>query len=172
MQGTKSLYLPETARPESASPIGAYSEVAAEHRQMLEELEDVTGKMAYYERELRTNVDEHLRIMMAKPTVSIDGLKPGYYHIVRLRPGHPAYIKVVENPDGTWRDLDSYVFTLVGEDDLWNDRLQREKNQKRRKAEEARQRDKQRAAQERAAEFDDRLKHAMNTQILVTKDIH
>lgn len=173
MAGTKTLHLPNSAMPglpRTALPTQARSEVMAENRQLVEEFYHVSGKLTYYERELR-QVDEHLRIVMAKPETTVDGLKPGYYHIVRLRPGHMAYIKPVENPDGTWRDLDSYVFELVAEDDMWNDSLQRDKRRAQHRAQEAQQRQRDREAADRVAEFNDRLKHATNTQILVPRSI-
>jgi hypothetical protein len=141
-----------------------------EQAQMVEELYDVTGKLEHFNRELY-QIDHHLKVVMAKPNTTVQGLKPGYYHIVRMRPGHLAYIKPIEGPNGEWRDLDSSVFELVAEDDLWNDRLQREQRQKARRAEEARQRQIIRERQARAAEFDERLKHATSTQILVPKSV-
>lgn len=171
--GTKTLYLPDSAQPgmpRAALPRQLHSEVAAENRQMVEEFEHVTGALAYYDREVR-QIDEHLRIVLAKPETTVEGLKPGYYHIVRMRPGHPSWIKPIEGPNGEWRDLDGSVFDLIHEADLWNDRTQREIRQKQRRAEEARKRQKDREAMARAAEFDDRLKHAQNVQILVPRGV-
>lgn len=158
------LWLPQDraqAQAEAAS---------AEQRQMLEELERVTGLLEHYNRELRA-IDPHLQVVLAKPNTTVEGLKPGYYHIVRMRPGHPAYIKPVEHADGSWRDLDSSVFDLVAEDDLWNDRAQREQRQKARRALEARQRERDREALDRAREFDERWKAANSVSILVPKGV-
>jgi hypothetical protein len=141
-----------------------------EQAQLVQELYDVTGKLEHFNRELY-QIDRHLKVVMAKPNTTVQGLKPGYYHLVRIRPGHLAYIKPIQGPNGEWRDLDSSVFDLAAEDDLWNDRLQREKRQKQRRAEEARQRQLLRERQDRAREFDERLKHATSTQILVPKAI-
>ena len=163
------LWLPDTARP--ATPAAPIDEVEYDTQTILEQLTDVSERLEYYNREAR-KIDEHLRIVLAKPGADLSlGLKPNYYHIVRIRPGHMAYVKPIENPDGTWRDLDSYVFTLIGEDDLWNDRLQREKRQKARRAEEARLRQKDREARERVEHFNERLKSATSTSISVPRGI-
>jgi hypothetical protein len=141
-----------------------------EQAQLVEEFYDVTGKLEHFNRELY-KIDRYLKVVLAKPNTTVQGLKPNFYHLVRLRPGHLAYIKPIEGPNGEWRDLDSSVFDLVAEEDLWNDRTQREMRQKARRAEEARQRQKQREAQDRAREFDERLYHATHVSVRVPKTI-
>lgn len=169
--GTKTLYLPESAR-DYAQPSAPDSEVSRENREMLEQLESEVGALAYWTRELQ-QIDPHLRVVMAKQTVTVEGMKPGYYHIIRYTgPNSPVYIKPVENPDGTWRDLDSYVLALVQDEDMWNDRLQRDKQKLRARAEEERLRQKDRERQDRVDHFNDRVKHAFNTQISVAKEVH
>src|SRR6266576_1686782 len=82
---------------------------AAEQRQMIDEMEHISGLLDYYNREVK-KIDPHLSVVLAKPKTTVEGLKPGYYHAVRMRPGHPAFIMPHENDDGTWRDLDSSIF--------------------------------------------------------------
>lgn len=164
--GTKNnIYLPQSARPKQAD-----SEISREQAAMAQELFEVTGKLKHFNDEL-SQIDEWLSVVLAKPNTTVEGLKPSYYHLVRRRPGHPAYVKVVEGPNGEWRDLDSSVFDLAAEDDLWNDRSQRELRQKARRSEEARQRQSDREAQDRAHEFDARLKSSLNGSISVTRSI-
>lgn len=165
------LHLPSSVRTRGvALPRAAESEIMREQSQMVEELYRVADKLDHYNRELY-QIDPDLSVMLARPHTTVEGLKPNYYHLVRLRPGHPAWIKPVEHDDGSWRDLDSSLFDLVAEADLWNDRVQREIRQKQRRAEEARVRQKQREGMDRAAEFDERWKSANNTSISVTKDV-
>lgn len=165
------LYLPRSVTTRGvALPNSAESEIHRENRQLQEELELVAGKLAYYTKELQ-KIDPYLSVVMAKPNATVLGLRPGYYHVVRQRPGSPAWIKVIDHEDGSWRDLDSSVFQLVQEADLWNDRTQREIRRNQERAEAARKRDNQRRGQDRAAEFDDRWKHATNVQISVPRDI-
>lgn len=137
---------------------------------MLEELERVSGLLEHYNRELR-QIDEHLSLVLAKPNTTVDGLRPGYYHIVRMRPGHFAYIKPLEGPNGEYREPDSSLFDLVAEDDLWNDRAQREQRRRARKALEARQRDRERESRDRAREIDERIHSIESTSILVPRSI-
>lgn len=158
------LWIPESRQEAMARA------AAEEHRQMLDELERVSTALEHYNRELR-QIDPHLSVMLAKPNTTVEGLKPGYFHIIRQRPGHFAYIKPVEGPNGEWRDLDSSIFDLVAEDDLWNDRLQREQRRKARKALEARARDRQRESQDRAREIDERVKSLNSTSILIPRSI-
>lgn len=154
------LYLPPSAR----------AEVEREQRQMVDELYDVVSKLDHFNRELY-HIDPYLKVMLAKPTTTVIGLKPNYYHLIRMRPGHAAWIKPIEGPSGEWRDLDSSVFDLVAEDDLWNDRSQREQRQKARRADEASKRQRDREAQDRAREFDERAYHAQNVSVLIPKAI-
>lgn len=141
-----------------------------EQNQLLQEFYEVSGKLEHFNRELY-KIDRYLSVVLAKPNTSVQGLKPNFYHLVRMRPGHLAYIKPIEGPNGEWRDLDSSIFDLVAQDDLWNDRSQREQRQKARRAEDARQRQIIRERQDRAREFDERLKSRLNTSISVPKAV-
>lgn len=174
MPGTKTLYVPNSVRDTSnglyAVARGPESEVMREQSQIEKELYEISDKLEYYNRELY-RIDPHLRVIMAKPNASSDGLKPGYYHLVRIRPGHGTYLETWEGPNGEWRDLDSGIFDLVAEHDLWNDRTQREVRQKQKRAREARDRQRAREAQDRADEFDSRLWHATHTSISVPRGV-
>jgi hypothetical protein len=173
MSGTKEIYLPSSARTHGiAVPKRVESEIMREQAQMSRELDELSGKLRYYTEQLRDIFnDPYISVMLAKPNVTVDGLKPNYYHIIRMRPGTMAYIKPVENPDGTWRDLDSYVFTIAAEDDLWNDRTQKQLAKNRRKAAEAAERERIQARMDKAHEFDERLRSAVTTSISVPRSI-
>jgi hypothetical protein len=144
--------------------------VEEEQRQIREEVNFLSGRLNYYDGLVRA-IDEHLRVVLAKENTTVEGLKAGYYHLVRLRPGHPAYIKPYEYDDGSWRDLDSGILDAAIEDDLWNDQVIAERKRLRRKAEDAKARDRQRAHEDRAAEIDARIKSLNSTQILVPRSI-
>jgi hypothetical protein len=168
--GTKELYLPSSVRTGGvALPRQAESAVLQEQAELRAELEAVAGRLEYYNAELKL-LDPDLSVVMAKPNTTNPDLKPGY-HLVRMNPGSMAWVKPIEHADGTWRDLDSSVFDMAAEDDLWNDRVQRFKKEMRKKAEQARQRQVLRERQERAAEFDERWKSVNNTSILVSKAV-
>lgn len=153
-------------------PAGAQrdNEVARETRLLQAQVYRAAQALEHYNRELQL-IDPHLSVVLAKPTTTVEGLKGGYYHLVRQAPGSPAYIKPIEGPNGEWRDLDSSVLDLALEDDLWNDRTQRLRREHAEKREQAKQRDRDRAAQARAAEFDERWRSRNTTTIQVTKDI-
>ena len=158
------LWVPESQQQRAAEAANA------EQRQMLDELEHVAGKLEYYNQEVK-KIDPHLRVVMAKPATTVEGLKPGYYHVVRLRPGHPAYIMPVEGPNGEWRDLDSGIFEQLAREDMWNDRALREQRQKARRAAAARDRQRERERQDRVAEINARLHSLDSTQILVPRSV-
>lgn len=173
MPGTKELYLPSSVKTGGvALPTSAASEVEAEQRQMVEEMDDVSGSLAYWTRELQSIFnDPHVKIVLAKPNTTVIGLKPSYYHIVRMRPGTAAWIQPVETPDGEWKDLDSSVIDIALKSDLWNDRTQHELRRQRERAEASRQAEQRRAAMDRAGDFDERLWHAMNTSVSIPRSI-
>lgn len=137
------------------------SEVARETRLIQAQVERVARSLEHWNRELAT-IDPYLSVVLAKPETTVDGLRGGYYHLVRQQPGSPAYIKPIEGPNGEWRDLDSSILDIALEDDLWNDRTQRMRREQNEKREAARQRERDRNAQARAAEFNERW-HARNT---------
>ena len=117
--------------------------------------------------------DPYLKVVLAHPHTTVDGLKPNYYHVVRLEPGKPAAILVLEDPETEeWRDLGDWIFDYVAEHDLQNDRTQRMKHEQRIKRERERQLQRQREGQDRAHEFDARLKSATTTSISIPRSLH
>jgi len=139
---------------------------------MAEEMEDISGRLAHFTRELQNIFNEpYVKVILAKPKTTVIGLKGGYYHIVRIRPGTAAWVQPYEGPDGEWRDLDSGIVDVALQADMWNDRTQRQLRQAQERAEAARQRQKQREAQDRAAEYDARVRSMLSTQILVPRSI-
>lgn len=172
--GTKTLHVPSSAMTGGvALPKRAENEILREQGELVEQFYEVTGKLEYFTNELQHRFDDpHLKVILAKPHTTVEGLKPNYYHVLRLEPGKPVAIMVVEDPHtGEWRDLDSSVFNMVAEYDLQNDRTQRMLQEKHRRREDARQRDKIQRGIDRAAEFDDRVKHATNVHISIPRSI-
>ena len=173
MGGHKTLYLPSSVKTGGvALPSNVASEIDMEQRQMVEEMEDISGALDYWSRELQEIFnDPHVKVILAKPHTTVLGLKPNYYHIVRMRPGTAAWIQPIETPDGEWLDLGSHVIDIALKADLWNDRTQRQLRADRERAEAARLRQKQREAQDRAGDFDERLAALNRTQIRVKRSI-
>lgn len=162
----KTLYLPNSARPR-----GVESEVTREQRQLMEEVDEVTGRLAHYKHLLEEKYPG-VKLVMAKPRTETLGLKPGFYHLVFEVPGVGTWIEPYQGPDGEWRDLDDGILTLAAESDTWDDRVRRDIAEQRRQAEIERQNAANRLSQDRAHEFDTRLKSAQNVSISVSKEIH
>lgn len=157
------LYLPASARTPD-------NEVAREQRQMLDEVEDVVGHLNHYQAIL----DEkyvNLKVMLAKPNTTIEGLKGGYYHLIFDVPGVGTWIQPYEGPNGEWRDLDDGILTVAAESDTWNDRVRRDIAEQKRKAAASAAADRLAARMDRAHEFDERWKSHNSSQILVSRSI-
>jgi hypothetical protein len=159
----KDLYLPATARRPD-------NEVAREQQQMLDEMEAVRGSLKYYQQRLDEQYSG-VKVMLAKPHTTIEGLKPGYYHLIYDVPGVGTWIEPYEGPDGEWRDLDEGIMVLAAQSDTWNDRVRRDIAEQKRKAAAAEEADRLRARMDRAHEFDERWHSANSTQILVPRSI-
>lgn len=167
----KTLHLPSSVRTGGlAVPRRVEDAITQEQAQMQREVEFMSARLNHFNRLLK-QIDEYLEVVLAKPNTTVEGLKPGYFHIVRMRPGHPAYIKPIEHDDGSWRDLDSSVLDLAIEDDLWNDQVIAERRRIRKRADDAKARQRQRESADRAAEIDARIKSLNSTQILVPRNI-
>jgi hypothetical protein len=148
------------------------SEVEAENRQLVEEMHEVSGSLRYWTRELQRVFNEpHIKVVLAQPRTTVQGLKPNYYHIVRIRPGTAAWVQPIEDENGNRLELGSHVIDIALKADLWNDRTQKQLRKDHERAEKARVAQKIREGQARAAEFDERLASSKRTSILVTKDI-
>lgn len=165
------LHLPSSVRTGGvALPRSVESEVAREQAQAQLEMEFISERLRHFNKGLR-EIDEHLQVVLAKPNTTIEGLKPNYYHLVRMRPGHPAYIKPVEHENGEWRDLDSSVYELAAEDDLWNDRLQRDRRRVQAAARAAAQRQRERERQDRVDEMNRRWHSKNSVSISVPREV-
>lgn len=174
MPGTKTLHLPSSVLTGGvALPRRAENEVLAEQGQIVEQMDSMSSQMLHFTNELRHRFsDPYLKVVLAKPNTTVNGLKPNYYHVIRFEPGKPLAIMPVEDPEtGEWRDLGEWVFDMVARADLQNDRTQRMLRRAQAKNEQARQHDKIRRGQDRAAEFDDRLKHAVNVYVSIPRSI-
>lgn len=172
--GTKTLHLPASVRSGGvALPKRVENEVLREQAQLVQEMIEVTGSMLHYTRELQHRFDDpYLKVILAHPHTTIEGLKPNYYHVIRFEPGRPVAIMPVEDEKtGARLELGEHVFTMVAKADLQNDRTQRMLREERDKKERDRQKAKIQRSMDRAAEFDDRLDHAVNLHISIPRSI-
>jgi hypothetical protein len=164
------LHLPDSVRTGGIIlPDSARSEIERDHRELADNLFSVAAVKADFDRDLK-QIDPHLEIVKAKDQTTVVGLRAGFWHLVRRPPGHPAYIKPITangHPEGPYKEPDSSVFEEAMLDDLWNDRARKANRKRMKTAEDARQRRKDREAQDRIAEFGERVKSRNSTQILV-----
>lgn len=159
-----SLILPASARRPD-------NEVMREQRQMVEEVTAVTGSLRHYQRLLDEAYDGRLKVMLAKPHTTIEGLKPGYYHLIYDVPGVGTWIEPFQGPNGEWRDLDDGILVLAAESDSWNDRVRRDIAEMKRKERAAEEAARLRERMDRAHEFDERWHNANTTQISVPRSV-
>lgn len=165
------LLVPSTVRTGGvALPKRVENEILAEQAQVVQEFYSISAKLEHFNRELR-KIDQNLQVVLAKPNTSVMGLVPNYYHLLLIRPGHGTYIKTIEGPNGEWRDLDSSVFDLAAEDDLWNDRTQRERKQAQKRAEDAHQRQRDRERQDRIDAMNDRFHSMTHVSVSVPRAV-
>jgi len=161
------VYLPESYRRRMAD------EVAQDRAEIMAEYRELQGQLAFWTRELRTRLSEpHLKVVKAHDQVGPGSpMKAGYYHVLLEAPGHPTTVMPVENPDGSFRELDSRVYDMMEENDLWNDRARAAGRERGRKLKEAAERQRARESQDRVNEYNERWKAANSTQILVSRSI-
>lgn len=133
---------------------------------------EVEYTKALYEDDLKA-IDPLLRLVKAQATVTPgNGLKPGYWHLIRDEPGSfVSYVTPLEWPDGSPREPGSWMYEHLAKEDMWSNRSRRVAAERNRKLMEARQREEQREAMDRAGDFDERWKQANRTQILVPRSV-
>jgi hypothetical protein len=155
------LYLPQSMQEESRRDKAAMAAM----------IEEVESTLAEFNAELR-KIDPYLRMIRALPVVSPEsGLIANYYHVVRDEPNSPLFVTPLMWDNGEYREPGSWVFPYIQGQDMWNDRAQKDRQKRREAFKAAEQNRKNREAQARAAEFDDRLKHAENVHISVPRSI-
>lgn len=124
----------------------------------------------HWDRELR-KIDPHLTLVRARERATVAGLKPGYWHIMRTVPGSPPHLIPLEDELGSPRDPGGWMFDKLNEDDLWNDRTQRERRKLQEAAARARDRHKALEVEERKQEVRERLKGYRDESILFSPDV-
>lgn len=123
---------------------------------------DLHAKLEKWNYELK-KFDMSLQLVKASESAQAQGLKPGYYHIIKDNGmGFAPGIVVHQGPNGEFREPDSGLFRELMEADLWDDRVVRDRERRRKQLEEAEARAKAREAEERRQEFAERWKARTN----------
>lgn len=149
-----SVWLPESTRSELARDQKAIAEMTL-----------IDEACKHFTTELRS-IDADLELVKASNNATLPGLRPGFWHI--LRKGTPTHIMSLEGPNGEFREPGSWMYSWVLEQDSWNDRTQRMKEELSKKADTAKQREKNREREDRIEELNDRWKHATNVSLSMT----
>lgn len=157
------IYLPQSIR----------SGIEQDRLEIMQQYSEVRGTLDRFNPELR-RIDPRLHMVKAHDKVAAGSpMKAGYYHILLDDPAAgTVMIKPLQYDNGEFREPGSWMFEELAKEDMWNDRAMREGRERSRRMREAGERQRQREASERSAEFNERWRSANRTQILVSKSIH
>ena len=108
-----------------------------------------------FNRELAA-IDPHLELMFVGENAPAFGVTPGRWHVLRRNPGAPATAVVYQNPDGSYREPDSGLVTMLRESDMWNSDLRHDRRRQKESAARAELRRKDRETEDRVEELKDR----------------
>lgn len=114
--------------------------------------------------ELR-KIDPRLSLIKAKDASEVPGMRPGYYHVLRINEGAPPSLIVHEGPDGEFREPDSGLFDLLRRNDLWNREAAHDRKRMAREAQEAKERRRERERTARLEELRERVRAITETSV-------
>lgn len=123
--------------------------------------------MDYWTRELQ-KIDPRLMMIKAKDSTTVPGMKPGFFHVLRVNEGAPPSLIPLETPDGEFKEPDSSVFDLLRRNDLWNREAVHDRKRMTREAVDAERRRREREQNARAEELRERVKAMMSTSVSMT----
>lgn len=128
------------------------------------------GQLDWWNRELKL-IDQRLEMVWFDEGVDIVGVVPNRYHVIRWNdaPAPPSLIPVV-GPEGEFVEPNSALFDKLRAGDMWNGEARREQEKRQRRAEDARNRQMAREAEERQAEILERWIAATRTQVSMSSD--
>lgn len=144
------------------------------HRREAEAMKGVQDEQRWaWKKEFDAQLDrvvEGMKVVFCPDPAPVDavamGAQPGRWNLIW--PGYhgaPLNVMALETPDGEFREPGAWVFDMLAENDMWSERVQRDRRRIKREAEEASRRRKE---QERAAgdqEVLERFLAATRTQI-------
>jgi hypothetical protein len=107
-------------------------------------------------------IDPYLELVWVGEKADFPGLIPGRWHVVRRNPGAPDDYKPIVGPDDEYMDPHSGVFEQLARDDMWRGDAKERRYKLRCQEQAARQRQRDREAEDRRLEFAERLKALTN----------
>lgn len=114
-------------------------------------------------------IDPYLRLAKAHDAADLPGVRPGFYHLVRLNPNAPPWVNPLTGPDGGFVEPSSQMLDALRASDLQNAKANRERDRRRREAEEAAQRAKQNEHASRMEDLAERWKARTETSISMNR---
>jgi hypothetical protein len=128
-----------------------------------------SAQLDRWDRELQ-RVDEHLRLVLAKPNAWGTPLKPGFWHIVRDNPGAPPSIMPIETADGEYLEPGPHMFDMLARGDMWDPRFMQQIRAAERRAAAAADRERASQRQERQEHLRELVDASTRTQVSMNRD--
>lgn len=147
-----------------------HREGSVAHRASVLSMMCETPICAHWDRELR-KLDDLLRLRKAKDQAHEVGVRPGFYHLLRLNREGPLWVQVLQGPSGEFVEPSSAMLEALRMCDLQNARAVRAREQMDKDAEIARLRQEANDDEARGQEARERVAALTRTQVLVSPDV-
>lgn len=142
-----------------------------EHNRRVLDMLQLSGRVQeLWNRELRT-LDPLLRIGKAKDRAHAPGVRPGFWHLVRLNEHAPIWVQPLVGPDGGFVEPSMAMLESLRQSDLQNSRAVRARRAQDEREAESRRNARVRADEERGEELRDRVKAATQTSVSLNLDV-
>lgn len=116
-------------------------------------------------------IDPYLRLAKAHDNAHCMGVRPGYYHLVRLNPDAPPWVQPLSTTDGRFIEPTSQMLDDLRASDMQNARAMADRAARELRDEQSRERDQARRDEERMDDMLDRFDHLENPRIVVSRDV-
>ncbi len=155
-------------------PRREHVETTREWEQMvLSQMHATGGVLDHWNAELK-QIDRNLRLMQATDRAHAPGVKPGYYHLVRLRDsveGTFMWVNPIAGPNGEFIEPTQAMLEGLRMSDLQNASAVYARRRADEQAAASAANDERREDADRLQEGIERLKAATRTQILTSRDV-
>jgi hypothetical protein len=150
--------------------------VSYEHRQVTErqnaELMAAARRDAlcdFWDKELQ-KIDPKLTLIQAKENAEVPGLKPGFWHIIRVIDGGPPAILPLVGDEGEFVEPAGKMLEVLRAGDLQNPRAMEARARQDEESARRRVRDRERAHDDRVTEMTERLASLTQTRVSMSTD--
>ncbi len=164
------LWTPASARRDPRVTPEAAAAVRDWESQVLSMMWQEGGILDHWNRELKL-IDPFLRLMQAMPMAYTPGVRPGYYHLVRLRDeavSSMLWVQPLTGPAGEFVEPTSQMLDILRSHDLQSVAAARARHEADQRAEESKLRAEQRDKEDRIDEMTERFKAATRAHVSMT----